>query len=208
VLLSLLAIGFVLGLRHALDADHVAAVASLATRSASLRQMLRISAAWGLGHATTLIVAGGVLVLIGATVPDGVARVLEGAVGVMLVVLGIDVLRRTRTVRTVQVHAHPHDWASGRAPRALAVGCMHGLAGTGGLLLLAMPAGRSGPVALLYLLVFSLGTVLGMLLFSALISVPLAISMQRLRRAAYLLEMLLGFANLALGFAIAINAFV
>src|SRR5512134_3922481 len=104
LLISLLALGFVLGLRHALDADHVAAVASLASRKASLRDMLRVSGAWGVGHAATLVLFGGALVLVGTNLPDGVAHALEGAVGVMLVILGAGVLRRLRA-RKIHFHA-------------------------------------------------------------------------------------------------------
>src|SRR5512134_1394073 len=94
LLISLLALGFVLGLRHALDADHIAAVASLAARKASLRDTLRVSGAWGIGHAATLVIFGGALVLVGVNLPPAVATALEGCVGVMLVLLGVGVLLR------------------------------------------------------------------------------------------------------------------
>ena len=224
--ISLLALGFLLGLKHALEADHVAAVASLATRAGSLRETLRVSGAWGVGHASTLFVFGAVLVLLGVTVAAPVAHALEGLVGVMLVVLGVAVLRRLRRARVhahvhrhgdaaphlhlhLHLHAHAgetagehtHDHAHGRAfvPRALLVGCVHGLAGTAGLVLLAGAAMDSTARTLAYLGLFGLGTVAGMMLFSVAISVPLVATAGRLRRAGLALDAVLGTANLGLG---------
>ena len=221
MLLSLLALGFVLGLRHALDADHVAAVASLATRSPGMRATLRVAGAWGIGHAAVLIVFGTSLVLLGAALPDQVARWLEACVGVMLIVLGIGVLRRVRSRhRHLHAHLHDHDGAVRHAhlhiheegrrghahthagalvPRALIIGCVHGLAGTAGLVLLAVPAMHSASRALAYLLVFGAGTVLGMMLFSLLISVPLTMSVKRLRWMAGAIEAVVGVVNVLLG---------
>src|SRR5262244_785654 len=219
MLISLLALGFLLGLKHALEADHVAAVTSLVTRSASLRETIRVSGAWGLGHAATMIVFGSVLILLGATLPDRVVHGLEGVVGFMLIVLGVDVLRRLAK-RKIHVHDHSHDHgvrhvhvhmhdsqvsrhahahAAALWPRALVVGCVHGLAGTAGLILLALPTMSSGASAVGYLVVFGVGTVAGMILFSVVISVPLAMSVRRLRWATYGLEATVGLANIALG---------
>lgn len=226
MLISLLALGFLLGLKHALEADHVAAVTSLVTRSASLRETIRVSGAWGLGHAATMIVFGTVLILLGATLPDRVVHVLEAVVGVMLILLGLDVLRRLLK-RKIHVHDHSHDHgvrhmhvhlhershsrhehahAAALWPRALVVGCVHGLAGTAGLVLLALPAMSSGASAVGYLAVFGVGTVAGMVLFSVVISVPLALSVRRLRWATYGLEGTVGVANVVLGIWIAVQS--
>src|SRR5690242_17296010 len=104
-MIPLLTLGFLLGLRHALEADHVAAVASLATRSSSLRNTMRIAAAWGVGHTATLVFFGSILIALGASLPAGAGRALEGVVGGMLVVLGADVLRRLYR-RRIHLHAH------------------------------------------------------------------------------------------------------
>src|SRR5579862_4215045 len=96
---ALLWLGFVLGLRHAFEADHLAAVASLAT-GAKLERALRVAGAWGLGHAAVLIAAGTVMAAVGRAWPAPVARALELAVGVALVWLGIGVLRRARRKNT------------------------------------------------------------------------------------------------------------
>lgn len=230
MLIGLLALGFVLGLRHALDADHIAAVASLAARKASLRDTLKVSGAWGVGHAATLVLFGGALVLVGANLPESVATALEACVGVMLVILGVGVLLRLRkrrihfhvhshggggASRHVHLHTHArdghvhsHDRHEHHHGRALLIGCVHGLAGTAGLVLVAVPAMKSGLAALVYLLVFGCGTIIGMLLFSLAISVPLQFSARRLRRTTVALQVVLGLANLALGLWIATDSLV
>jgi len=161
---AVLILGFFLGVRHALEADHVAAVASLATRSSSLANTIRVAVAWGVGHTTTLLVFGSVLLALDASLSPGAGRVLESAVGVMLIVLGADVLRRVRHKRMhmhvhehgggqrhVHAHAHEeravhdpthheHEHVRGLLPRALLVGSVHGMAGTAALTLLSLQA--------------------------------------------------------------------
>jgi ABC-type nickel/cobalt efflux system permease component RcnA len=95
-------------MRHALEPDHVAAVATLAARSRGPRETVLQGAVWGLGHTITLLVVGGVCLLLRATIPQRLAASLEGAVGVMLLLLGADVLVRMRR-RGVHLHVHRHD---------------------------------------------------------------------------------------------------
>ncbi|HFD13231.1 MAG TPA: urease accessory protein, partial [Crenotrichaceae bacterium] len=102
--------GFLLGLRHALEADHLAAVATLATRSKSLAHTVKLGAVWGLGHTIALSVFGSMILMMDTIVPDQFARALEAAVGLMLVILGIDVLRRLYRER---IHFHIHRHPSG-----------------------------------------------------------------------------------------------
>jgi ABC-type nickel/cobalt efflux system permease component RcnA len=100
-------LGLLLGLRHSLEADHLAAVASLATRSRSFRSTVIQGVAWGFGHTLTLLAVGGACLLLRATIPERVAQGLEAAVGVMLLFLGADVLWRWRR-RRIHVHLHRH----------------------------------------------------------------------------------------------------
>ena len=99
--------GFLMGVRHAFEADHLAAVASLATRSRGVRGGLLQGAAWGLGHTLTLLLVGGACLLLGRALPEGWASGLEALAGLMLLALGADVLRRSRRQR-VHVHVHRH----------------------------------------------------------------------------------------------------
>lgn len=217
-------LGFLLGMRHAADADHIAAVATLATRSRSVAQTLLQGVAWGTGHTLTLMLVGGVALVAGAVVPARAAEALELAVGVMLVALGADALLRLRRER-IHFHAHhhaggaahfhahshrgetqPHDASRhdhahprGLAARALLVGTVHGLAGSAALLLAGLEAMRSPLRAFAYIAVFGLGSILGMLLLSAAIAVPLRSSARRLGRAHDALSAAAGMATLVLG---------
>jgi len=229
---AVLILGFFLGVRHALEADHVAAVASLATRSSSLANTIRVAVAWGVGHTTTLLVFGSVLLALDASLSPGAGRVLESAVGVMLIVLGADVLRRVRHKRMhmhvhehgggqrhVHAHAHEeravhdpthheHEHVRGLLPRALLVGSVHGMAGTAALTLLSLHALHSTVWAAVYLALFGFGSILGMVLFSMVISLPLRLSARHLAWASSGLEAALGVVTILLGCWIALEAAV
>jgi hypothetical protein len=217
-----LLLGLLLGMKHALEADHVAAVASLATRSASAAERVKLAGAWGLGHAGTILVLGGSLLALGLTLPPALGRAFEAGVGLLLVVLGADVLRRLWRRRvhfhvhrhgdgTAHLHAHAHERARPHAadhehahperllPRALLVGSVHGLAGSAALVLLSLELGRSTAQALLYLLAFGVGSILGMTALSLAISVPLRLSARRLGGAWRGLEGALGVLTIGLG---------
>jgi ABC-type nickel/cobalt efflux system permease component RcnA len=223
VFLSLLALGFALGVRHALEADHVAAVATLATRSSSPRATARLAALWGAGHAAALFVVAGSVVLLGATIPAWLARALETAAGALLIALGADVLRRLRTrhvhfhvhrheggVRHLHAHAHAgeeahdparHDHEHSRLPfwRALVVGSVHGMAGSAALVVLSLQAVSSPATALGYVAVFGLGSVAGMVLFSIVIALPLRLRARQLEGAWRGLQAALGAASIGIG---------
>jgi len=197
-LISTLLLGVLLGMRHALDADHVAAVASLATRSASGRETVRLGVAWGIGHTLTLFAVSLAVLLLGASFSGPVATVAEFAVGIMLVVLGADVVWRAvrerihvhpHTHPDGRVHLHAHSHASEQKPhrhsrhghahksgmpaRALAVGLMHGLAGSAALLLLTVATVERPALGILYVALFGLGSILGMAALSLVVSLPL-----------------------------------
>lgn len=221
---SVLLLGLLLGMQHALEADHVAAVASIATRAGSVRRIVRHGAIWGLGHSATLLVIGGMLLLYSRAVPADLARLLELAVGVMLLGLGLGVLRRLRGARVhvhlhrhgdgvVHIHAHSHareqeahdkshhdhDHPSGLPLRSLLVGVMHGMAGSAALLVLALASVQSILAGLLYVAVFGVGSILGMAALSAVIAVPLTYSARLLTRLHSLLQAGIGGATALVG---------
>ncbi len=221
-LASVLALGFLLGMRHATDADHLAAVATLATRGRSLGHTVLQGVAWGTGHTLTLMLFGGAVLVLGLVVPAQAAQALELAVGVMLVALGAEALYRLRRER-IHFHAHhhtggvahfhahshlgqdaPHDPARHAHPhgfpaRALVVGMVHGMAGSAALVLLSLEALRSPALGLAYIALFGLGSMLGMAALSAAIAVPLRLSSRRLDRAHDGLSAAVGLATLLLG---------
>lgn len=200
-MISALFLGFLVGLQHAFEADHVAAVASIAADARKLRSVVRHGAVWGFGHSVTLLLLGGLVVYLGKAIPVAWAQGMELLVGLMLLGLGAALLRRLWRER---VHFHVHRHADGvthlhahkHAPeeakhdprhhnhghpkglplRSLAVGMMHGLAGSAALVLLALGSVESVPVALLYIALFGLGSIAGMVVLSAVMAVPLSYS--------------------------------
>jgi ABC-type nickel/cobalt efflux system permease component RcnA len=220
---GLLILGFFIGMRHALEADHVAAVTSLATRSASPGECVKQGVFWGLGHSLTLFLFGSTVLLLDRALPERLASGLELAVGVMLVLLGLDVLRRLARER-IHFHLHEHDdgvrhfhghshaGESGHGPhghphwrkvplRALVVGLMHGMAGSAALILLTLGSVPSVATGLLYMLLFGLGSIVGMALLSVAIAVPLRYSAVGLTRFHVLLHGAIGLATVVIGIA-------
>jgi len=194
---AIFALGLLLGLRHALDADHIAAVATLATQARSLRETVRVGLAWGAGHAVTLFAAAGVVIAVDFEDSGRIAVAFEFAVGAMLVFLGLGVVRRVIRERVhahahhharhdIHVHVHSHAGASGHGEsahahahptgllrRAALIGLMHGLAGSAALLLLGVGAAGTAAWALAYVALFGLGSILGMAALSITIALPL-----------------------------------
>jgi ABC-type nickel/cobalt efflux system permease component RcnA len=224
---SLLIVGFLLGVRHALDPDHVVSVATISTSSRTLVDGLKQGLAWGIGHTLTLLLFGGAALLLGLAVPEDLALVLELAVGVMLVLLGADVLRRIMKDR---IHVHPHDHPDGASHlhvhshaqmnrhehshspliplRALMVGIMHGLAGSAALLLLTVAAAPSILSGIVYILVFGFGSILGMGLLSIVIALPLRLSSNRFERAQRNFRFGISIVTIVLGLSIVRNILV
>src|SRR5687767_10322845 len=158
---GMLGLGFLLGMQHALEADHVAAVSSIAARRTGVRDIVKHGLTWGLGHTFTLFVFAGAAILLGHAIPENVAKPLEAAVGIMLIGLGMHVLWRLLRdrvhfhqhehgdgVRHIHAHSHAHDLVPheqsahahehGFRWRSLVVGLMHGMAGSAALLVLAL----------------------------------------------------------------------
>jgi high-affinity nickel-transport protein len=191
-LLSILALGLFLGMRHATDADHVVAMTTLVTRQRNTRAAMLLGALWGAGHGLTLLVVGGAIILLGLAVPPRLGLALELGVGLMLIALGALNLRTTaghlQHPRDVHAHAgHEHvahvhrglDGAPARGLRSFVVGVVHGLAGSAAIALLVLSSIHDPGWAFLYLGFFGLGTVAGMMLLTTALSLPLAAAARR-----------------------------
>ncbi len=216
-------LGFVVGLRHATEADHVAAVSAIVARERTLRGAALIGAAWGLGHTITLWLLGGAIVAFGLSVPRSLALTLELLVGAMLIGLGIwNFLARkghshTHVVPLTDDAAPPPSGpsapaASGplpsahathatlrRALRPLVVGGMHGLAGSTAAALLVAATARTVSGGLAYLIVLGLGTMLGMTAITAALALPLGRALRRFERAEAWLRVGSGAMSCAIG---------
>ena len=187
---------FATGFTHALAPDHVAAVTTFVSRRPTPRECVRFGARWGLGHSASVLLAGGLLIALDVTVPEGVARNLERAVGVMLFGLGVWLLW---TLTHGLVHSRDpqpdHDHGAGGDHHhdrrgSFMVGMAHGLAGTApliGIIPLAFIEPRSAAVA--YLGLFSAGTILAMALFAGAAGALLAATGRASPRAAYALRL-------------------
>jgi hypothetical protein len=219
---GILGLGFLLGMQHALEADHIAAVSSIAARRTQIGDIVRHGLTWGLGHTLTLFVFAGAALLLGHAIPEQVARPIESAVGIMLVGLGAHVLWRLRRDRvhfhkhghgdgTVHIHAHshagetlPHASAAHAHPhgfrwRTLLVGLMHGMAGSAALLVLTVSQASSPAVGLGYVALFGIGSMVGMGALSTVIAVPLAVSARWLTWANRGLQGAVGIVTIAIG---------
>jgi high-affinity nickel permease len=208
-MLAILALGFFLGMRHATDADHVVAVTTIVSRERSPRAALRVGALWGIGHTVTILIVGGAIVLFGLVIPARVGLSMEFSVAVMLVVLGT--MNVTGALRRVDEAAHQastsahaeHHKPSVERPawnsRPLIVGVVHGLAGSAAIALLVLATIRDAEWALLYLLIFGVGTVMGMMLLTSAMALPVALAAQRFSSFERGLTRVTGFASISFG---------
>jgi high-affinity nickel-transport protein len=191
--LAVLGLGFVLGMRHATDVDHVAAVSAMAGRERTLRGALGLGTLWGMGHTLTVLLVGGAMVLFGVVIPERLGLTLELLVAVMLVALGM--LNFSNAPRP-DVHKVPF-------ARPIIVGIVHGLAGSAAVALLVLATIRDAYSALAYLVLFGLGTVLGMALLTAAITMPLAAATKRFGSADRYVVRALGLVSIAVGVGLA-----
>jgi ABC-type nickel/cobalt efflux system permease component RcnA len=219
---GILGLGFLLGMQHALEADHVAAVSSIAARRTDVADVVKHGLTWGIGHTLTLLAFAGFALGLGHAIPEYFARSVETAVGIMLVGLGAHVLWRLWRDRVhfhkhshgdgmVHVHAHshagetvphtraPHAHGHGFRWRTLLVGLMHGMAGSAALLVLAVSQAPSVAVGLGYVALFGIGSMVGMGALSTVIAVPLALSARWLTWANSGLQGAVGAITIAIG---------
>lgn len=169
-LLLVLAIGFALGIKHALEPDHIIAVSTIASQSKKIWKSSLAGVFWGIGHTLTLLVFGVILILLKNEIPEAWAMSLEFLVGIMLVYLGI-----TTIFSWKQTEQHDH---TGRTTylKSMLVGIVHGLAGSAAMVLLTMSTIDAAWQGAIYIIVFGVGTCIGMLLFTTILSIPFVTS--------------------------------
>jgi high-affinity nickel-transport protein len=203
-LASILLLGFLLGVRHATDADHVVAVTTFVGRDKSLRGAALIGSLWGAGHTATVLLVGGALILFDLVIPPRVALAMELAVGLMLLLLGAWSLRATAPDADAHTALARLDQSFGgrrfwTVTRPLVVGAVHGLAGSAAMALLVLGTIRRPAWAVAYLLIFGAGTMAGMALITTALALPIHAAARRgaeherwLRVAAGVLSITLG----------------
>lgn len=201
-LLSVLLLGFVLGLRHATDPDHVVAVGTIVVRSPGLKPAALVGAFWGLGHSLTVVGVGILLVLFKVVIPPHLGLALELVVALMLVVLGV-VNLGARPHSHGRLVPEPTPFGAGSAARSVLVGLVHGLAGSAAVALLAVGAIRDARWAAAYLAIFGAGTLAGMMLMTSAMAVPLSAGAKRLGDRLPVLGSAMGIVSVGLGLALA-----
>ena len=220
---SILFLGLLIGMQHALEADHMAAVSSIAARQSSVKRIVFHGALWGIGHTLALMAFAGSVLAFGLEIGDQMAGWLEFGVGAMLVLLGGHVLYRLYrdrihfhihkhgNLRHFHAHSHAgertehdtsrhdHQHREGLAVRTLLVGVVHGMAGSAALLILTTAAQTSVVDGMVYVVIFGIGSVLGMAALSAIIAVPFVYSAKYLNWANNGLQLVVGTATIMLG---------
>ena len=192
--LGLAFFGLLLGIRHAVDPDHVVAVTAIATGERSVRRATRIGAMWGVGHTLTILAVGGAIILFRVVIPPRLGLAFEFVVGIVLIVLGLaNLLSRSE-------HPPTHGTA-----RPFVVGMIHGLAGSAAVALLVLAAVREPAWGIAYLLLFGLGTIVGMMIVTTAIAIPATLAAGRMGSIRRYLVLASGAASVIFGVLIAIE---
>lgn len=196
--LSILALGFVLGIKHAIEPDHVIAVSTIASQSKKLLRSSLAGVFWGIGHTATLFIIGIIIILMKGEIPEKWAMSLEFLVGIMLVYLGVSTVLSFRNIHIHQhehhgedhkhvhshtfsgKHGHKHKHKNVSYLKSMVIGLIHGLAGSGAMVLLTMSTVHSVWEAAIYILIFGVGTIIGMLFFTTIIGIPFVFSSKKI----------------------------
>ncbi|MBT3533762.1 MAG: urease accessory protein [Rhodospirillaceae bacterium] len=219
---TVIGLGFLLGLQHAMEADHVAAVAAMAAGRKKLRHVVHHGLFWGLGHALALGAFASMVIAVRGNIPKGLGAGLEFAVAIMLIVLGVMVVWRVLRERLhfhihrhadgkVHFHAHrhagerrthdenrhEHEHGKNNVRRSLLVGVMHGLAGSAALIALAAPGQWLQGAG--FVMLFGAGSILGMVLLSSVIALPLVLSGRLMTGLNRSLQLGIGLISIGLG---------
>ncbi len=212
--ITILFFGFLLGLKHATDADHVVAVTTIVSKQKKLRHAAMIGISWGIGHTFMIIVVGIMIILFHVAIPEKTQLLFEFIVAAALVVLGtLNLTGMTQLLlkRFSGAHTHPHDgdhshmhvhyegdssashhhngigefvekFGIVHLVRPLVVGLIHGLAGSAAVALLVLGSISDQTTGVLYLGIFGIGTIVGMMLVTTLLGVPIIAGSQKFSR--------------------------
>ena len=218
--LTVLSFGFILGLKHALDPDHMVAVSTIVSESKSVKRSSLVGTFWGLGHTVSLLLAGIIVIGLKVQISNRVALWMEFAVALMLMLLGIKAilkplrgwkLHRHRHTHDGSTHTHVHLHRPGEVQRhqhrhmisigvrPLLVGMIHGMAGSAALTLLVLTTMPSAIAGLIYIVIFGLGSVGGMLIMSSLIGLPFVLTPKRFSMLTEGLQGAVGLCSFSFG---------
>ena len=213
---SILLFGFVLGLRHATEADHLAAVSAIVSEKKNIFTSAIVGGLWGVGHTISLFVVGVLVIFLKLKISESVETKLEAMVGGMLIILGLNALRKLVQSEKVHAHTHTHEGHTHvhfhthidetrekshhrLSPRSVVVGMVHGLAGSAALMFLVVSTIPSAAVAVLYILIFGIGSIGGMIVMSFLIGLPFHFTANRFDILNKGIRLVAGVFSLGLG---------
>jgi cytochrome c biogenesis protein CcdA len=176
----------IVGFGHAFEADHLVAVSNIVTKRSKFSLAIKDGIYWGLGHTSTTMLVG-IVILLGKTMVNEVYfSYLEACVGIMLLAIGIFRFRTLSAYKSDEQHTHLTDDRSHHHV-AYGIGMVHGFAGSGIMVLLVMTEIKETFPSLLYLLIFGIGSIAGMLVASGLFSLPFSKLFTKSRKAQVLL---------------------
>jgi ABC-type nickel/cobalt efflux system permease component RcnA len=194
---TVILLGLFLGMRHSTDPDHVVAVSTIVSRQGSIRSSATIGLLWGLGHTITIFLVGSAIIIFGVVIPPRLGLSMEFCVALMLILLGV--LNLTKKSRPVSSFGAIGKLGLYQTIRPLAVGLVHGLAGSAAVALLVLSTIKSPLWSTAYLLVFGFGTMAGMMLMTAAISMPLVYTGKKFFKINRYMIAISGFASMVFG---------
>lgn len=178
-IISLLGLGFLLGLEHALDSDHIAAISTISSKTNSTKKAIISGLYWGIGHTGILIFTGILVLSSHFIIPAKIAKIFETIVGLMLIFLGFkNILGYKKNLahehKHGKIHGHPYKEEHEKIEyhRSLWIGIVHGLAGSAALMLVILTTIKSFFAGMLYIAIFGLGTIMSMGFINFLMSIP------------------------------------
>lgn len=185
--ISLLLFGIILGIKHAFDIDHIAAVSAIVAKHKSIRKSMLTGALWGIGHTISLLIFGLLILFFKIKIPENAQHFFDLIVGIMLIFLGINLLIKLKKEK-IHMHRHRHDGAEHihfhshkhiqshqHTHQPLIVGLIHGIAGSGAITLLVLSTIDSLSLGLIYILIFGIGSIIGMVFVSGILLLPLSL---------------------------------
>lgn len=218
----ILTLGLAIGLQHAFEPDHVAAVTTQVSKrkykSQTIKQIVKegtfkssiLGALWGAGHTTTLVIMGLLMFLLSINIPTNIFLSFEFIVGIMLVTLAFTTFSNKRLFKirhthphvhengTFHIHPHEHEGEHKHTHKSYLIGCIHGLAGSGSLVVLTASTLGNIETVLSFILIFGIGSVIGMAIFSSIIGLPFAFT-TKIGSANKILRYIAGTASFIIG---------
>jgi len=204
-LLPTLGFGFALGIKHAVEADHLIAVSTMLSEHKNPYRAALIGTFWGIGHTSTLFIVGLGVLLLRISIPEATTQKLELLVAVMLIILGIQSLYKRSQVHEHEhrhgemIHIHMHQNHTHQHRKSFIIGSLHGFAGSGALMILVLSLIKTVWEGIVYIIIFGIGSTLGMTIVSLVIGIPFSKSLKAFASAEKFLRLGMGTLSILFG---------